>query len=809
LRKLNYSFTLLFSKPILFLAGILFALMFLAPNSLLGQAIFINEIMASNATTIADEDGDFEDWIELYNDEEFAINLEGYFLSDNPNNPLKWELPEVVVEPQGFLLIFASGKDRIFGPNLHTNFSISIDGEPILLSSPEGDLVDYLPDVVLQTDISFGRIPDGESEMILFSESTPGTSNLGGVPHSPLTDVITFSAEQGLYESAFELFLDNINPDADIYYTLNGSDPDTTSYLFQNHIPVFNRSDLPNSISTIPTTTWNASHPYHWIPPDGSVFKGTVIKARSFSNGEPTSKVYTHTYLVDENIQTRYNQLPIFSIVTDSLNLFDYETGIHVPGIAADEETLGIFWWGYGNFFGRGMDWERPAHLTFIESDGSIAIDQNVGIRIHGNSTRSLPIKSFRLIARNQYGNNSLDHNFFPWKDVQEYKHLLLRQSGNDFSYNYFGDALSALIADSLDFEKQDYRPAVVFINGEFWGIMNIRDRRDHRFLSYSTGLELNEGELTVNTGWWNASPGSPELYQGIQSYMETNDLSEDEHYQDVIGHFELNSLLDYFITKIYIAVYDWPGNNVSFWRHESESPLWRWIYFDNDHCMIDPGFNALEHATLEDGTSWPNPSTSTLLLRSLLKNEGFKGLFLERFEYLLQHSFTEENVLQLTDSILTLISPVMPEHFNRWQYPADLETWSEEIELIGQFAKDRPCHMLSHLIDFFEITDPTYAMGVCDSISTPIPPVLAHSDQIAIWPNPATEHLHLRTAEEHRVQSIQCYDGLGRLVDDISVSGWRKGENFTIQLGHLAKGHYLLHIQSDNETLFSRFIKI
>lgn len=772
------------------------------------QTVFINEFMSSNASTISDEDGDFEDWIELYNPTDAVVNVSGYFLSDNPDNPLKWELPNISIEPQGFLLIFASGKDRTDSEFLHTNFSLNIEGEPILLSSPNGDLVDYVDDVALQTDFSLGRATDGDSEWVVFSQSTPADSNINGVVHVPFTDELSFSVEQGLYESAFELLLLSTDSNSTIYYTLNGSDPDTASLLYQGAIEISNRTTLPNNFSTIPTTSATSEHDYPWAAPNDAVFKGTVIKARCFNNGEPTSELYTKTYLVDENIHERYHQLPIVSLVTDSLNLFDYETGIYVPGLASDEETHGMEWWGYGNFFARGSEFEREAHFTFFESDGSIAVDQMIGIRIHGRSTRSLPLKSLRLSARNRYGNGSMNHSFFPWKNEEQYERILLRQSGNDFAHNYIGDALSVLITDTLDFEKQDFRPAVVFINGEFWGIMNLRDRIDRRFLRYATGLDLNEDELDVNS-WWVATYGSHGLYAYIQSYLDNNNLEDDVHYEHVIGFFELNSLLDYFISKIYLAVYDWPGNNSRFWRHNSESPQFRWIFFDNDHGMVDPTFNGLEHATLEGGEHWPNPEASTLLLRSLLRNEHFRELFLQRFEHLLKHAFSEERVLEAIDHIVEKIEPIMPEHIDRWNYPADVETWHNEVELVRAFARDRPCHMVNQLNNFFDITDPKFAMGVCDSISTPIPPVLSTSSKVALWPNPTDDALYLRTVDKLVVERIVCYDAFGRLVHTFSSEGWRAGENFTIYTNSLIKGHYILQIHAGDEIIIARFIKV
>lgn len=779
----------------------------LFPTDSKAQDIKLNEMMSSNAWSLADEDGDFEDWIELYNAGSNNVDLEGFRITDDPTDMSKWVFPSVTLSPGDFLIVFASGKDRTDG-ELHTNFSINIQGETVILSNADGQPIDYIPPIEMLTDHSYGRLPDGGDDWTTFVNSTPGFSNSEGLVYTPPWDTLSFSANSGLFNEPFDLTINHSDPETKIFYTLNGSDPDTSAILYENFIPIQNRTQEPNHLSSIQTTASNASHPYHWIAPDGQVFKGTVIKAQSFLNGAAASPLYTQTYLVDEDIANRFNGLPIVSIITDSLNLFDYDYGIYTPGRAADEETYGTFWWGHGNFFGRGKEWERPAHLTLFESDGTIALNQPIGIRIHGQSSRSLPLKSLRLYARNQYGKGTMDYAFFPWRDVTQYERILLRQSGNDFPFNYFADGLSSLLAEGLEVEKQDYRPAVVFINGEFWGMMNFRDRIDHRFFEYAANVDDSEENLTVMSSWEEASMGSPSDFLNILEYLSSHDLSDQEHYTHVISHFDLASLLDYFITKIYIGVYDWPGNNNRFWRHETDSPFWRWIYFDNDACLVFPEFNSIEHATADDGPSWPNPPVSTLLLRSLLENEEFKALFLERFEYLMLHRFTEENISHLTDSILSIISPVMPEHIARWRYPASVDVWNNEVELIRQFAKDRPCYMLSHLVDYFDITDPLYGHGICDSIATPVPPAIATSDAFVMWPNPATDFLTIRTKEAETVLSVDCFDLSGRLVHRFAMPHSRAGENITFTVSHLPSAPYLLRIQTSNSVWHARFIK-
>jgi len=788
------------------LAGVLFAMMFSVQNTLLGQAVYINEIMASNATTLADEDGDYEDWIELYNDSSEPINLAGYHISDNPGFPQKWTFPEVTVNPYSFLLVFASGKDRMNGTELHTNFSISIDGEPVLLTNPDGELVDYMPNVVLETDQSFGRIPDGESEMILFSESTPGTSNLGGVPHSPLIDDISFSVDQGLYESAFNLYLYNLNPNASIHYTLNGGDPDPSAEVYTGVIQITDNADLPNNISMISTNVQGTYGDAGWQPPVGNVFKGTVLKVQSFENGQPTSPVYTKSYFVHSDIYTRYNNLPIISIVTDSLNLFDYEGGIYVPGITFDENPDLPAYWGFGNFNMRGKEWERPAHIALFESDGSLGFAQDVGLRIHGGGTRQFPLKSLRIYARNQYGNKTINYPVFPWKEHQEYKRLLLRPSGNDWRHNYCSDGLSSLLIEELNIQKQEYRPAVVFINGEFWGLHNIRDRIDKYFLEYTADANPEEVEIIKN--WSEPAEGSTDTYENLVDYISSHDLIYDPYFEYVATQVDIDNIIDYYISRQYTAVQDWPGNNNSFWRSADSDGPWRWIFYDNDKALTDSDFDSINHslnASAED-PSWFHNETHVFLFSNLFRNHNFREEYKNRLFYHLENSFKPERVHQLLDSIVGMIGPVMPEHIARWQFPESIDYWESQIDIIRDFADERPCKIIEHLFNHMEVEVSEIPPGLCDSLSVNLVRPNTYKP-LKIWPNPASEFLNVRFVQPAgQIQSVRIFDISGRTALHIPISQASSQHILQLKLSTLSHGSYILEIRTDEHVFHERF---
>ena len=188
------------------------------------QTLSINEFMASNSSIISDEDGDFEDWIELNNYGDEPVHLEGWFLSDDFSDPYKWMFPDIIIHPGEFLLIWASGKDRQEA-TLHTNFSIDASGEELLLLHPSGNWVDVINPIFLPTDISYGRKPDGTGNWFYFDDSTAGFSNTSEGFHGILPPPV-FSHTGGFYDEEFLLEITHPESEAVIYYTLDGSEPD-------------------------------------------------------------------------------------------------------------------------------------------------------------------------------------------------------------------------------------------------------------------------------------------------------------------------------------------------------------------------------------------------------------------------------------------------------------------------------------------------------------------------------------------------------------------------------------------------------
>lgn len=882
-------------------------------NSLQSQQVAINEVMASNAYTIADEDGDFEDWIEIYNYDEVPINLEGYGLSDNYSSPYKWVFPNVTINPGQHIIVWASGKNRrptqgeyapgllrevytgipgtavsdltnhisypdnptssniitnffeaptnvadfygqrvhglikapttgqyrfwiagddncqLFlstssnpddvvmiaqvpgwtnprewskysqqqsalitlqggqyyyikalmkehdgGDNLavgwqipggalerpisgqylfrsqaelHTNFNISQGGEEIILTNPSGQRISELQPIAIPTDISYGRAPDGTGDWFFFDEPTPGSDNTTEA-YSEVLAPPSFSVQGGFYSDDFSLTITHPDNGVQIVYTVDGSVPSLNNlegitYLYKNQYPqnsgdpygdfltnsfqssiyndpifIYNRSAEPDKLTQI-SSTWDFNPTYF---PSSPVKKGMVVKAKAFKPGAISSKTVTNSYFVN-NQDTNPYTLPIISLSLQEDAFFGYDNGIYVAGKIFDDwraTNSGSNADGGtpANYWLRGDFTECAAHFEFFEKNSSSAsVSQEIGVRLHGGWSRAHPLKSLRLYARARYGESYFNYPFFSDNQLNSFRRLILRNSGNDYWNTHFRDAAIQRIVSHLNFDTQSYQPAVVFLNGEYWGIHNIRERFDKYYLEGTYGVDPENIDLLENNA--NADEGDANHYNSMISFIQSNPLSTIANYEYIKTQMDVTSFIDYQIANIFSANTDWPGNNIKYWRlrtnqYSPNAPQghdgrWRWMMYDTDFGFAlysSVNHNTLQFATDPNGPSWPNPSWSTFLLRRLLENESFRYAFINRFADLLNTTFLPGRMVGIISEMKQVLDPEMPEHIHRWKSPGwgSISNWNSQVNVMTSFANQRPAIQRTHIRSYFSI---------------------------------------------------------------------------------------------------------
>ncbi|MFC2159664.1 CotH kinase family protein, partial [Actinomycetota bacterium] len=464
-----------------------------------------------------------------------------------------------------------------------------------------------------------------------------------------------FSHPGGFYKEGFLLELNLSDPKVKIFYTLDGSEPTRSSNLYTGPIEIDSRKGEPNILSNIPTSP-------SFNKPDDEVFKATVIRARAFKDDSIISSIVTNTYFIDEKnegLQNRYS-LPLISITTDAGNLFDYNYGIFVPGVYIEREDSKSS----GNYYRKGISWERPIHIEFFEPDGTLGFSQNAGIRVQGGSTRYLPNKSMRIYARDLYDNKDMfDYPFFPGllkpgsgETLMQFKSFILRNSGNDSSHAYFRDGMLQALVSHLGFDTQAYRPVIVFINGEYWGIYNIReDYNDwyittHYDVDMSEVVILEERDARVKVGEPKDNIHYLEMVQFIKENVDSGTINDPGAYEYINTLMDIDNFINYFASQIFILNNDWPQNNIGTWRlrteaYKPDAPYghdgrWRWMMFDADLSFALWG-QSVDYNTIE------RSAERNKLFSLLLENNEFKYHFINTMADLLNSIFRTEWTIQ------------------------------------------------------------------------------------------------------------------------------------------------------------------
>ena len=741
------------------------------------QGLVINEIMSNNNSCVLDKDGEPSDWIELYNPTNDSINLNNYTLSDDANILNKWTFPNIHISAQGTLIIFASGKNLNASDELHTNFKLSSAGEFIYLSNSEETIIDYILPVILEEDESYGRLPDGSTNVLHLDVCTPNLLNNN-------TNQLVFSTRSGFYSQAFNLHIQSFLGDT-IYYSLDGSLPNPNSNLFEDSIFIYNKNLDENYVSEFPTSPNQSLIDYPaWEPASTTINKSNIIRCISYSNGEPSSKVYTQTYFVDNNIENKYN-LPIISIVTEELNFFSSDSGIYVPGIYFDEHNPN---W-TGNYFQKGRLSERPVHVEYFDEDGLLQFSQDAGVRIHGGKTRQAAQKSLRLYARKEYGKKYFNYALLHNDDINQYKRFIIQTSMGCWNQSIIKDVVAHNIVNNLNLETQRFQPTIVFLNGEYWGIHTIREYIDEHYINDKYD---NEQEVEILEGYMNAF----EEFNNLFNVIQTNELDTYEYLKTKI---DIENYISYQLSQMFFANYDWPGNNVKLWRFINEpEKKWRFIFYDLDASMGDPSYNMFQHCTNTDtNIDWPNPTESTEIFRRLLEYSEFKEAFINRAAQML-HDYDEIDVfVEQIRIIKDLYTNELNRHIDRWNFPNSYTNWESSVNDLMHFLAERPCEFTSHLMDFFNLSEFEF---ICDNN--------LKNSCITLFPNPNNGYFSIsNTSYESLIGNLYLLNAKGQIVYQKTDFSMQHNQDHIINLSGLSAGLYMMNFIHSTGTENKTFI--
>lgn len=677
----------------------------------LGGGIYINEFMASNSSTAIPNHAGFDDWIEIRNTYSTPKDLSGHYITDDLLVPTKFRFSTVpnslVIPANGYIVIICSGNTTL-GSN-HVTFNLSSEGESIGLFAPDGTSpIDTYTFDQQRENISMGRNPVNNTDWKFIKNVTPKAVNNFTLVYDEIMPPPLFSQAGGFYTTNQTVGLSTAIPGATIYYTLDGSEPDINNlagqtysyktvypngplltdkihtYLYSTPLIITDRSNSPNRTS-LKTNT-----------PSGLVSKATVVRAIVAKTNALSSDPITQTYFVFPTIN-KYT-LPVISIATSDNGLFDFNMGIYTRGVYYNGDGTGDNTCDLGNFSKEGLAWIRPANVEYFVGTTK-AFGAPVKINIRGGCTRSVPRKALAIKSGSKF-----DYPVFDKSPNLKYDDLVLRNSGNDWGITVFKDAMFHDLVRTLNFGRQEATPCIGFVNGEYWGIHDLREQQNGNYLKEHYDINSDSFDMVKFTGSSvELDDGDMTAYNQLQSFLGNNNFSSVANYDSLKKLIDVNGFIDYQIAEIFAHNHDWPHNNVRLWRNKTQSfnptiktpkdGRWRWLMYDVDHGLE---IFSVSH----DGFGYagnPNHFGANTLVKSL-ENDVFRKEFITRFADLLNTVFLPARTVAVTNEWKSKLNPEIEEHIARWRRPASRAIWEQNVADVVSFFNQRPNIMRTKL---------------------------------------------------------------------------------------------------------------
>lgn len=567
-----------------------------------------------------------ENWVEIGNATNEAVNMAGWNLRDSENGE-STPLPDKVIQPGSFVKV-------------DVGFGIKTRGETLVLTDSEGSVRDLMNTGSLKSGVTSGRAGTMDAR-VYFASPTPGQPNdatrYGGYAGEVRADIedgyvvvgtqVTLTAPQG----------------GTIRYTLDGTEPTSSSPAYGSPIAI-----------------------------QGPV----VLRACAFDEGKLPGRCLTRTYLTGER-----HTLPVVAITTDPKNLFDHNIGIFADGPGWTEKFphKGANYW---------KDWERPIHFAFYDESGKLCVESDAGVKTFGQYSRAEAQKALAIQFRKDYGINRIAYPFFPGNDVSEYGSLLLRASGQDWNTTKLRDAfMSKSVQEPMELDLMDARPVAVYINGEYWGLYNLREKINEDYFETRYGVPTDAIDIIKANN--NNVAGSNKAYVNMVETLTKMDTTTDEAYAYIDANIDLTNWMDYWIMETYFVNTD--SGNIKCWRASDGSGKWRWIMFDVDWGLFPSTYDDYPVSRMIDPKGHGvGKMFSTKIARAILKNKRIRDAFVERYRHHLETTFQPERMIGILDAYADQIRPEMQRQIDRWGGISSIARWEQNVDRIRNILKDR-----------------------------------------------------------------------------------------------------------------------
>ena len=595
----------------------------------------LNEIAPLNLAWL-DQDGDDPAWVEIYNALDKEVNLKGFSLVENLTNPQKWVFLDETIPAKSYRTVFLDKKDvrtvkgtadgiddegNTLHARTHTNWKLNKDGGTLYIIDNHNAIHDSITYPALPASVSYGRTADGSYKY--FANSTPEAANDDANAYAALAPAADFSTTPGgFYSEPITIAAPTVAEGATVRCTENGSAPTQDSPAFTE----------PKTIS-----------------------ENTVLRCATFMPGALTTKSTTNTYFIEESVK-----MPVVAVTVDSAFFREYyiKTDAETPKTAPE----GLY-----------EDKEYPVHVEYFEkgsSSKSAAWSVDAGISIMGGYSRLKNKKSVAIVMREEYQDGKIDYPLFETRKEtnSKFRGFNLRNNGNRFVSDYIGDAMGGAILEGSGVDYQRSRQVVVFYNGRYYGIHDMRERFNKHFVETNYGIDANTVTMIKHLGHEvTASNGSPDEYKSLLSFVANSDFSGagNANYAMVKTMMDVGNFADYMAAEAYIHNGDWPNNNVRAWK--SPNQPWKFMVYDLDHGFDWMwGVNNQEFVQstkifpwiLKGGGNKPCKDEGCFanLFIKLLESPDFVRLFLNRSAIMLQNNLNGANAAKVVDAMTATI---------------------------------------------------------------------------------------------------------------------------------------------------------
>lgn len=625
-----------------------------------GAELVINELMQSNIDCIMDDLNEYPDsWVELYNSGEETVNLSTYKLGDSKKPGKAYQLPEREVAPGDYIIIYCDKE----GKGYHTDFRLESSKGGNLYLFHDEEIVDKVESLAKMPapNVAYGRKRDGTITWGYQLQPTPGEKNYGFVsdiflgepvfstPGSVLTEpvILTLSIPEGTPGNAV------------IRYTTDGSEPTKKSSIYVSPI---------------------------------KIEESCVVKAKLFAANAISPRATTHSYIFHDRAMT----IPIISISGDPSDFYSDEKGILSEFIGES---------GNENFM---FDWRRPINFEYFETENKKAkLNQLCETRLKGSASRKEKIKSMVVYANKRFGTKRLDFVFFPDQkpDFTDFKSIELRNAGQDCNFTYMRDmVIQRVMGQHADLDWAASHPVVVYLNGEYHGMLNLRERsnEDNIYTNYD-GLE----DVDIIENWRDLSEGSMDEFIRFRDFYKEEGHSYDEYAE----WMDIPEFANLFIMNIFFSNCDFPGANCIMWRPRKANGKWRWIAKDTDLGLgfLNQRYNYPTFNFLYEPDNYPqfggvNTDIYTVLFRHLCETPEFLSEFSDRFVIYMGEFLNPQTTISVIDEIDQMRAAEYPRHKEKNVDSRYQGSYADFLGKMKQWVFDRYGYIADHMVEFYNL---------------------------------------------------------------------------------------------------------